>query len=469
MATQPFPRSEIMAAYEAFVAAGDAGDWNRWADLHTVDGVWNEHNYGLIEGREAIRSKINELMAAVPMMTFPVEWVAIEGNRVVYYPWQVLPDPTGGDEVYRFGCVTILEYAGDGQFSYQEDVYNPRDGEVVFGRWLAAGGQLAAAPTRSACSRTQPLASEPSGAYVRGHGVEVALILVGIGRRELGDRLVETVGRADVRRDRDRIAGNGMGARKRPCTESCVDAECLVMHRRDVDRDLPVPELADVVVVDETVEPRSTEPPEQNVTIGLHEALALNDPLTVVRVCRPAGVGLEHRCLRFLDLQEEGVGCVATNEQRYPTSRADAPDPDDLASNVNNPVALDQGAAVVRQASDVQLKALDQPRVNDVTIPLADEISQRNKKRRITPELDFTVANTSEFAERSQVVAMFALGDNPFELLQPIRGVCSHLFHRGAEVDACVPDRHVRHAGEGRDCTAIRTSDFGDQHARRLW
>jgi SnoaL-like domain len=146
MATQPFPRDEIMTAYEAVVAAGDAGDWSRWADLHTVDCVWNEHNYGMIEGREAIRSKIIELMAAVPMMTFPVEWVAIEGNRVVYYPWQVLPDPTGGDTVYRFGCVTILEYAGDGQFSYQEDVYNPRDGEEVFGRWLAAGGQLAAAP-----------------------------------------------------------------------------------------------------------------------------------------------------------------------------------------------------------------------------------------------------------------------------------------------------------------------------------
>ena len=146
MTTQEFPRSEIMAAYEEIVRAGDAGDWDRWADLHTVDGIWNEHNYGRIEGREAIRSKIVELMAAVPMMTFPVEWVVIEGNRVVYYPWQVLPDPKGGDEVYRFGCVTIIEYAGDGQFSYQEDMYNPRDGEEVFGRWLTAGGQLAAAP-----------------------------------------------------------------------------------------------------------------------------------------------------------------------------------------------------------------------------------------------------------------------------------------------------------------------------------
>jgi len=68
----------------------------------------------------------------------------IDGNRVVFYPWQVFPDPTGGDAVYRFGCITILEYAGEGLWSYQEDVYNPREGEDVVKRWLEAGGQLPA-------------------------------------------------------------------------------------------------------------------------------------------------------------------------------------------------------------------------------------------------------------------------------------------------------------------------------------
>jgi len=138
-----FDPAEVRAAYEHFVAVGDSGDWSAWADLHTVDGVWMEHHLGRFEGREAIRKAIVSVMAQAPStMSFPVEWVVIEGDRVVYYPWQVLPDPTGGDEVYRFGCVTILEYAGDGQFSYQEDVYNPSEGEAVFGRWLAAGGTL---------------------------------------------------------------------------------------------------------------------------------------------------------------------------------------------------------------------------------------------------------------------------------------------------------------------------------------
>ena len=141
-----FPRDEVEAAYQAFVAAGDAGDWDLWADLHTADGEWHECNYGLIVGREAIRAKIKEVMAPVTMMQFPVEWVAIDGNRVVYYPWQVMPDPAGGDAVYRFGCVTVLEYAGNGQFSRQDDLYNPIEGQRVIKEWMRAGGTFSAPP-----------------------------------------------------------------------------------------------------------------------------------------------------------------------------------------------------------------------------------------------------------------------------------------------------------------------------------
>ena len=140
---EPFDPGEVRAAYDKFVAVGDSGDWSAWADLHTVDGVWVEHHLGRFEGREAIRKAITSVMAQAPdVMRFPVEWVVIDGNRVVYYPWQVLPHPTGEGDDFRFGCVTILEYAGDGQFSYQEDVYNPAEGEQVFGAWIAAGGVL---------------------------------------------------------------------------------------------------------------------------------------------------------------------------------------------------------------------------------------------------------------------------------------------------------------------------------------
>lgn len=138
-----YPIEEVRRAYENFVRVGDSGDWSAWADLHSVDGVWIEHHLGTFKGREAIRKAIVDVMTQAPReMFFPVEWVVIDGNRVVYYPWQVLPDPAGGDEVYRFGCVTILEYGGDGVFSSQEDIYNPAEGNSVFGRWIKAGGKM---------------------------------------------------------------------------------------------------------------------------------------------------------------------------------------------------------------------------------------------------------------------------------------------------------------------------------------
>jgi len=140
--TESWTRDEVERAWRHFVAVGDAQDWDAWADLHTVDGVWVEHHLGTFRGREAIRETIQKTMAAAPPMEFPVAWHVIEGSRVVFYPWQVLPDPQGGDAIYRFGCVTILEYAGDGLWSYQEDLYNPREAEEVVGRWLEAGGRL---------------------------------------------------------------------------------------------------------------------------------------------------------------------------------------------------------------------------------------------------------------------------------------------------------------------------------------
>jgi ketosteroid isomerase-like protein len=139
-----FDRNEVEEAWSHFVAVGDSGDWNAWADLHSEDGLWVEHHLGTFEGREAIRRAIVEVMKPVQMMRFPVEWHVIDGDRVVFYPWQVLPDPAGGDAVYRFGCVTVLRYAGGGLWSYQEDLYNPNEAGDVMKAWLAAGGKLSA-------------------------------------------------------------------------------------------------------------------------------------------------------------------------------------------------------------------------------------------------------------------------------------------------------------------------------------
>jgi SnoaL-like domain len=139
-----FGRGEVEEAWRHFVAVGDAGDWNAWADLHSEDGVWVEHHLGTFRGREQIRQGILTVMSQAPAMEFPVAWHVIEDARVIFYPWQVFPDPAGHGRDYRFGCVTILDYAGGGLWSFQEDLYNPREAEEVMRRWVADGGKLPA-------------------------------------------------------------------------------------------------------------------------------------------------------------------------------------------------------------------------------------------------------------------------------------------------------------------------------------
>jgi hypothetical protein len=66
----------------------------------------------------------------------------IQGNRVCAVIPNVLPDPAGGDAYFGFDVNVILHYAGSGQWSYEEDVYDPADAGRVVKSWLAAGGVI---------------------------------------------------------------------------------------------------------------------------------------------------------------------------------------------------------------------------------------------------------------------------------------------------------------------------------------
>jgi hypothetical protein len=141
-------RDEVVAAVDHYLEvaaqAVASGDWRAWADLFTADADYYEHAYGHMHGREQIYSWISGVMGANTSMSFPVDWSMIEGDRVVMYQQMATADPEGGDAVYQFPAVTILTYAGDGLFSYEEDMYNTAEA-IEVGKAVTAARERAAA------------------------------------------------------------------------------------------------------------------------------------------------------------------------------------------------------------------------------------------------------------------------------------------------------------------------------------
>jgi ketosteroid isomerase-like protein len=139
-------REEVEREFRRFVERGAVNDWSAWADQFTDDALYIEHAMGTFRGREAIRDWITATMAAVSGMTFPVEWHVIDGNRVIMYCWNVFEPLAGMTGDYRFAVVTILEYAGDGKWASEEDIYNEKEAEAVLARFLDAAAAAGHAP-----------------------------------------------------------------------------------------------------------------------------------------------------------------------------------------------------------------------------------------------------------------------------------------------------------------------------------
>lgn len=123
------PPAEVRAAVEAYVAvreriaAGDA-QWTALADLFTDDVVYVDPAWGRLEGIDELRRFLDESMRGLEDWDFPIEFTAIAGDHVVIKWTQVLPGSGPDGRRWTQSGVSTLHYAGDGRFSYEEDLLN---------------------------------------------------------------------------------------------------------------------------------------------------------------------------------------------------------------------------------------------------------------------------------------------------------------------------------------------------------
>ena len=127
-------RSELETAFagyqDAVAEIARTGDWARFAELFTADAAYVEHAYGDFSGREEIRPWIVRTMTTFPgseMTGFPIAWSVLDPaqGRVVCEVRNLMRDP-GDGSLHEASNITILDYAGDGLWSREEDVYNPQ-------------------------------------------------------------------------------------------------------------------------------------------------------------------------------------------------------------------------------------------------------------------------------------------------------------------------------------------------------
>lgn len=137
---------ELHAAYENFKQVSDAcaasADYNAFADLFTEDCVYIEHVFGEMHGREAVREWIVPLMKMpinAEMVRYTHDWVYFdeENGRIVFCARTHMSDPGDGSALTATNW-TRIDYAGDGHFSREEDIYNPATFGTTLEEWQAA-------------------------------------------------------------------------------------------------------------------------------------------------------------------------------------------------------------------------------------------------------------------------------------------------------------------------------------------
>lgn len=118
-------REEIEEAFRTYWRAGAVGeDWDSWADCFTEDAVYIEHVLGNLRGREAIRAWIKPIMAQFGELYTAYEWHMVDPatGRVCVYMQNRRDHPSGSGTI-DFPGITILHYAGNGRFDYEEDFW----------------------------------------------------------------------------------------------------------------------------------------------------------------------------------------------------------------------------------------------------------------------------------------------------------------------------------------------------------
>lgn len=139
-----YSREELERAFQHYWQTGAVGeDWDAWADLFTEDAEYVEHVLGNLKGREAIRAWIKPIMEQFGELYTAYEWHSVDeaSGRVVVYMRNRRDHPSGKGTI-DFPGITILQYAGNNQWSREEDFWAVQKAYAATDEYAAACAQF---------------------------------------------------------------------------------------------------------------------------------------------------------------------------------------------------------------------------------------------------------------------------------------------------------------------------------------
>jgi ketosteroid isomerase-like protein len=126
----PFPREEIQETIDRYAQVRvDIDDgkygWDALAQFFTDDAVFIDPAWGRVQGIDEMKATVfGDAMEGFEDWKFPIDFIAIDGDNVVVKWRQVLPGHADDGRPYEQSGVSTLIYAGNGKFSFEEDLLN---------------------------------------------------------------------------------------------------------------------------------------------------------------------------------------------------------------------------------------------------------------------------------------------------------------------------------------------------------
>ena len=124
-----FPADEVLEAHRRYIAIReriDAGElrWDALEEMFTDDAIFVDPHWGRIEGLENVKHFWLDSMSGLEDWSFPHEWEAVGGNWLVTGWQNRLPGRRADGSFYQVPGMSRLLYAGNGKFSYEQDLIN---------------------------------------------------------------------------------------------------------------------------------------------------------------------------------------------------------------------------------------------------------------------------------------------------------------------------------------------------------